>query len=153
MLFTNSRNNAAWLAGCLAVLLVCQTNAQAEKAPLSKRELEETATHIVVGRVQAIYSRSEQRGNYEYTHRIAEVKVDDTEKGEAAGKLIHVRYLSIRWKGAGLMPPGPSGHFPRPQVGEKFRIYLARDAYDGFSKNNDDGGFNVIYGNGFEPLD
>lgn len=148
----NHRKTTRRFAVCLTFLLACQSNAHAEKAPLSKQELEKTATHIVVGRIRAIYSRAERRGNYEYTHRIAEVSVDRTEKGDEAGKLIHVRYLSIQWKGLGVMPPGPSGHYPRPEIGELYRIYLARDAYDGFSKDNLDGGFNVIYGNGFEPL-
>ena len=54
----------------------------AEKRPYSKKELEETATHIVVGKVQAIYSRTVREGNYEYVHKVAEVKIEKLEKGK-----------------------------------------------------------------------
>ncbi len=136
--------------GALATFL-CGA-AWAEKAPLSTKELEETATHIVVGRVQAIYSRTERKGNYEYTRFIAEVRIEKVEKGEAPSDLIYVRYFDIDWKGPGNPPPGPSGH-TQPKLGSTHRFYLARNAYDGFSTkdNNNDGGYNVVYGNGIQP--
>ena len=126
--------------------------AYAEKAPLSKKQLEKTATHIIVGKVSAIYSRIEGKGNYEYKHYVAEVKVSKHEKGDAKNQLMYVRYIDISWKGWGRMPPGPSGHWPSPKVGSKYRFYLAQNAYDGFSSSND-GGYNVIYGNGIQPVE
>jgi hypothetical protein len=127
--------------------------ALAEKVPLTTQELEETATHIVVGEVQAIYSRQEKRGDYQYTHYVAEVKIEKVEKGEGPSKLMYVRYFDIAWRGAGQMPPGPGGHFPVPATKESYRFYLAKNAYDGFTKENHDGGYNVIYGNGIQPID
>jgi hypothetical protein len=38
-----------------------------------------------------------------------------------------------------------------PQPKERFRIYLARNAYNGFGHTND-GGYDVIGANGFEKL-
>lgn len=142
-----------WLKVSIVVAIVSfGDSALAEKAPLSKKELEETATHIVVGKVQAIYSRQEQRGDYQYTHYVAEIKVDKVEKGEGPKELLYVRYLDIAWKGPGQVPPGPGGHYPVPKVAEDYRFYLARNAYDGFTRDNKDGGYNIIYGNGTEPL-
>ena len=50
------------------------------KAPSSKQQLETIATHIVVGKVQAVYSYKEREGiplvsGYEYDHKVAEVKI------------------------------------------------------------------------------
>lgn len=143
-------NWASLMVACLITTCACG-EARAEKVPLSKAELEETATHIVVGKVQAIYSRSERKGGYQYTHYLAEVQIEKLEKGEGPQDLICVRYFDITWKGPGQPPPGPGGHSPRPAIGESFRLYLARNAYDGFTRDNDDGGYNVIYGNGVQP--
>jgi hypothetical protein len=134
-------------------MLLWSGNVRAEKAPLSRKELQDTATHIVVGKVRAIYSRSERKGNYEYARHVAEVKIDKMEKGEGPKDLIYIRFFDITWKGPGQMPPGPSGHYPRPEPGSTYRFYLAQNAYDGFSHDNNDGGFNVIYGNGVQPLE
>lgn len=139
------------LSLALSVIAATSCWVLAEKAPLSKEQLQSTATHVVVGKVQAIYSRKELRRSYQYTHYVAEVKVDKLEKGEGIQGLVYVRYLDIEWIGKGSMPPGPSGHYPSPKVGETYRIYLAQNAYDGMNDENKDGGFNVIYGNGFQP--
>jgi hypothetical protein len=141
-----------WWVLAVALTTVWSKNSFAEKAPLSKRELQDTATHIVVGDVQAIYSRTERKGDYEYLRHVAEVRIDKMEKGEGPGELIYVRFFDIVWKGVGQMPPGPSGHYPRPKRGDTYRFYLSQNAYDGFSRDNNDGGFNVIYGNGVQPL-
>ena len=131
-------------------MLTC-SHAFAVKAPLSKEQLEEVATHIVIGTVRAIYSRIEREGNYEYTMFIAEVKIEKLEKGEEPDDLIYVRYFSIDWKGGSRIPPGPSGHSPLPRKGSIHRFYLARNAYDGFtSKGTRDGGYNIIYANGVQ---
>ena len=45
------------------------------EAPYSEEKLESLATHIVVGKVQAIDSRTERDGNDGYVRKVAEVKV------------------------------------------------------------------------------
>ncbi|MBT5377685.1 MAG: hypothetical protein HOL08_01390, partial [Opitutae bacterium] len=65
----------------------------AAKAPSSKEQLEKIATHVVVGKVQAIYSYKEREGipvlsGYEYDHKVAEVKIEKIEKGKIAESLI-----------------------------------------------------------------
>ena len=124
-----------------------------EKPDLSPERLRETATHIVVGEVKAIYTRAATEGKYRYTRYLTEVRVENNEKGDglAAGELVYVRYWTRRYTGS-RPPPGTSGHRGLPEEGQKLRIYLARNAYDGFHTDNDDGGFNVIGANGFEKL-
>ena len=129
------------------------------KAPYSEEKRQQVATHIVVGKVQAIYSYKEREGiplvsGYEYEHKIAEVKIDKVEKGKLSEKLIYVRYWNRTWRRLGLPPPGGQSYYPQPKVGQLCRFYLAKNSYDGWSMDkNDDGGYNVVYVNGVQPID
>ena len=127
--------------------------AQAIKMPYSKELLEQIATDIVVGKVQAIYSRTEREGNVEYVHKVAEVKIEKIEKGKVTDELIYVRYFDRHWIGKGLIPPGAASYSPQPTNGGTCRFYLSRDAYDGWSLDGaQDGGYNVVYVNGIQPV-
>ena len=138
---------------CFAPLL------NAAKAPSSKQQLETIATHIVVGKVQAVYSYKEREGiplvsGYEYDHKVAEVKIEKVEKGKISESLLYARYWSRTWKGIGLPPPGGQSYENQPKKGQTCRFYLARNAYDGWPrKGNNDGGYNVVYVNGIQPID
>ena len=129
------------------------------KAPSSKKELETLATHIVVGKVQAVYSYKDREGirlvsDYEYDHKVAEVKIEKVEKGKVSEKLIYVRYWSRKWKGIVPPPPGGQSYENQPKKDQTCRFYLARNAYDGWSRQgNNDGGYNVVYVNGIQPID
>lgn len=138
----------------LAALMMLPAAASAEKVDMTPAELRKTATDVVVGVPTAIYHLVQREGDWQYTHYVAEVKVDQVEKGNdlQAGGLVYVRYWTRSWIGAGLPPPSTSGHRGLPAQGQKVRIYLARNAYDGFGTGNKDGGFNVIGANGFEPV-
>lgn len=142
-----------FLSSLILVSLLVLPSAWGEKAPSSKKHLEQTATHIVVGKVQAIYSRTEREGSYEYDRKVAEVKVGKVEKGKVSGGLVYVRYWSREWKGFGLPPPGGGSYGPQPKKGQTFRFYLARNAYDGWSKGSQDDGYNVVYVNGVQPIE
>ena len=143
-----------------AVILLCLVTFSfgwAAKAPSSQEQLEKTATHIVVGKVQAVYSYKEREGipvlsGYEYDHKVAEVKIEKVEKGKITESLVYVRYWSRNWKGLGLPPPGGQSYENQPKKGETCRFYLAKNAYDGWSKGSQDGGYNVVYVNGIQPV-
>jgi hypothetical protein len=128
------------------------------KAPSSKQQLESIATHIIVGKVQSVYSYKERAGiplvnGYEYDNKIADVKIDKVEKGKISEKLIYVRYWSRTWKGIGLQPPGAQSYYPHPKKDQLCRFYLAKNSYVGLSeKENQDGGYNVVYVNGVQPI-
>ena len=135
------------------VSLLVLPSAKGAKADYSKKQLEQVATHIVVGKVQAIYSRTEREGNYEYDRKMAEVKIDKVEKGKISESLVYVRYWSRTWKDLGLPPPGGQSYETQPKKEQTCRFYLAKNAYDGWSQNeNKDGGFNVVYVNGVQPI-
>ena len=74
------------------------------KKPSSKEALEKIATHVIVGKVQAVYSYKEREGiplvnGYEYEQKVTEVKL---EKGKISESLVYVRYWSRNWKGIGF---------------------------------------------------
>jgi hypothetical protein len=126
----------------------------AEKVDMGPEDLRRTATHVVVGKVAAVYERQESSGDWKYTHYVAEVRVLKVEKGAdlKKGGLVYARYWRRSWQGSGRQPPSTAGHRGLPAAGDTVRVYLARNAYDGFTFDNKDGGFNVIGANGFEAV-
>jgi hypothetical protein len=147
------------LSGLILLSLLACPSAWGAKAPSSKDQLEKIATHVVVGKVQAIYSYNEREGipvlsGYEYDRKVAEVKIDKVEKGMIQESLVYVRYWSREWKGLDLPPPGGQSYGPQPKKGQTCRFYLAKNAYDGWSRDgSQDGGYNVVYVNGVQPLE
>jgi len=149
-----------------ALLCAIAPAVHAEKASLSPDRLKQTATHVVVGKVHFIYMRSDNghtqpnqarssdARDWAYTRYLAEVQIQSTEKGEhlQPGELVYVRYWTRRWRGKGPIPTSTGGHRGLPSQGDTVRIYLARNAYDGFTFQNHDNGFNVIGANGFERI-
>jgi hypothetical protein len=136
------------VAGC-----VFAVSARAEKVPLSEQELKDMATNIIVGKVNAVYTRESQNTQYRVTHHVAEVTVEKTEKGEGLkpGGLVYVRYWTQHWIGAGLPPPGTAGHRGMGNIGDNVRLYLVNKGYDG-GGHVTDGGYNVVFANGCEVL-
>ncbi|MHC5019445.1 MAG: hypothetical protein ACYTGX_04925 [Planctomycetota bacterium] len=129
---------------------------RAEKVDMTPAQLKKAATHVVTGKVTAIYKRTERKGKWDYSRFCAEVQIAGIEKGDGLSKEtpVYVRYWTRAYNGWGSAPPSTNGHRGLPTEGQTLRIYLARNAYDGFDvkKDNSDGGFNVIGANGFEKL-
>jgi hypothetical protein len=142
------------LVAAVIVSVVLAPPVRCEKVDLPPEELLRTATHVITGRVTAIYERTEAAGNCQTTYYVAEIRVGECEKGEGIekGSLLYARYWRRGWIGKEKAPPDTSGHRGLPNVGDSMRVFLARKAYDGFSFENKDGGFNVIGANGFEKL-
>lgn len=138
----------------LALVFLGLATANAEKVDMPPARLLEQATHVVVGRAAAIYARTAREGGWSVTRYVAEVRVDAVEKGAGivATDPLYVRYWTRTWAGPGSPPPSTSGHRGLPKEGDRVRLYLARNAYDGFDPDNRDGGYNVIGANGFEAL-
>ena len=121
----------------------------------SPEVLARSATHVVTGEVRRVYEADEEtEGKWRYRRCVAEVLVDAVEKGEgpAPGEVLFVRWFTRSWSG-GRMPPSSTGHHGwTPEGGERVRVYLARDANDGFEDGPHDGGHDVLVPNGFEDL-
>jgi hypothetical protein len=147
--------SAGLLGACVLIVLAGDAcPVRAEKELSSPAELQKIATHIIVGKVRAVYTRKENSGNWGYIRYVAEVQVLKGEKGEGVkkGDLLYARYYTMFWRGKGRPKPFDAGHFPKPEAGQAVRIYLARNAYDGYTEENNDGGFNVVGVNGFVIL-
>jgi hypothetical protein len=146
------------LAGCgaaLAAFVLLAGSTSAEKINMPPSALRRIATDVVVGKVVAISQRTATEGDWRVTHYTAEVKVLATEKGSSLkrGRLFSARYWHRSWAGSQKVAPmGTDGYRGLPSQGETLRIYLAHNAYDGFTYDNHDGGYNVIGANGFEPI-
>jgi hypothetical protein len=133
----------------LAALLLAATPARAERAPRTPEQLWEAASHVVTGRVIAVYERKETREKWKYTWYVAEVRVTGVDKGAGIepGSLVYLRYWRRSWRG--LVPPTSTyGHRELPSAGDERRFYAARA-----TKGDAAGGLDVVGPNGFQPLD
>ena len=141
----NSHIPLIWIVVTLALAsAVC-----AIEAPLTPQKLLERATHVVMGKAKAIYTRTEQKGDWKYTYYIVEIGVNNSEKGEGIHRnhSIYARYWHRTWIGNGQIPPSMMGHRGRPSEGDALRVYLEPD-----TKNKNKGIFKVVGPNGFEKL-
>jgi hypothetical protein len=142
------------MKGALFLTFVA-TLAWAEKVDMSPEELVKTATHIVDGQVMAIYERKTSDDKWANTSFVAEVRVNKAEKGEKdleKDDLVYIRYWHRNWIANRDPEPNTNGHRGLPAEGDHIRVYLARNAYNGFGQTQD-GGFDVIGANGFEILE
>ncbi|MFK8112439.1 MAG: hypothetical protein AB8B91_09560 [Rubripirellula sp.] len=128
--------------------------ARAEKARMTREDNLKTATHVLLGKVVAVYSRQKTIKGWDYTHYLAEILPEKIEKGTGIPlkQPVYVRYWKRRWVGLTIQPPSTNGHRGLPVESDRVRVYLARNAYDGATNDNQDGGLNVIGMDGFEIL-
>jgi hypothetical protein len=149
------RQSYAACGVALAAFTLLAGSTSAEKINMPPSALRQIATDVVIGKVVSISQQTATEGDWRVTHYTAEVKVLATEKGNTLkrGRLFSARYWHRSWAGSRKVASfGTAGYRGLPSEGETLRIYLARNAYDGFTYANHDGGYNVIGANGFEPI-
>ena len=134
------------LAAAAAILAAVAALATANHAAVPDQkpgQLRENASHVVTGKVAAIYTREKKRKDCHDTDGVVEVAVTGVEKGDGAepGDAIYARFHTRRWVGTGRPPSFGQGHAV-PRQGEEVRAYLDRRA----------GGYDALLPNGFEPL-
>ena len=137
----------------VVALLLFARSTVAEKAPMSPKKLRSGSTHVLTGKVQAVYSRQEVKGDWTYTRYVAEIVVASVEKGKGPekGKPTYVRYWKRKYRGL-FPPPSIYGHSGLPSAGDEVRVFLAQRANDGYGHVNKDGGLDVLGPNGFQKL-
>jgi hypothetical protein len=133
----------------ICVAFCCGALAARAAVPgLKPDQLKEKATYIVVGKVTGIYSSASPRGDKVLTTSVAQIEVEDLEKGNGLnpGDLVYARYYKWGWAGKGPPVPGSTdGHFHVPRGGDRVRVYLEQNF-------KTDRGYNVLFPNGFEIL-
>ncbi len=139
------------VAGLLALALLVQPT-RADKPVLRPADLQRKATHIVEGKVLTISQRTSRKGDTKTIRYVAKIKVGEVVKGTGVkpGDIFPARYWQTVWLGKGQAPPDAANRYFDPaQVGAKVRVYVGRD-HGGVWP--DDGGFNVLFPNGFKTL-
>ena len=116
------------------LLSAISVTAQAEIPKKSKQKLNAEASHQLIGTVIRSYDQEEKRGNFEYTHSVAEVAVETVGKGTEIekGDRVFVRFWKKRFVGTGNPPPDHYGHWNAPQQSDKVEIYVEGDRKSGF---------------------
>ncbi len=140
-MYERSTAVAALLAVVVAIFATASLAAVPDQNP---EQLRKNATHIVTGKVTAIYARERLEKNFRDTDGVVEVAVAGIEKGDGVepGDAVYARFQTRRWVGKG--PPTQtfgSGHAV-PKQDAEVRVYLRRKA----------GGYDALLPNGFEPL-
>lgn len=128
--------------GLLAFMLSCGL-AQAEVPSMSPDVLKSESSHIVIGKIRAVYSSTEKSKKWENTNSVAEISVISVEKGADlhTGNVIYAHYWNQKWIGKGDQEPHSGGH-DGVSKGETVRAHLERK----------DGNFHVLLPNGFVTL-
>jgi hypothetical protein len=130
------------LLATFALLSIPQAPAVKVDLPM---EAEQKSTHILTGKIATIYSKTTRTATHETIQNVAQVQVQNVEKGEGLknGETLYVRYVSKQqWIGKGPGEPGAGPHEHCPSEGQTLRMCLVRNA---------DQSFDVYYVSGFKP--
>jgi hypothetical protein len=127
----------------LLMALAAAIPVRAEVPLLSKAELRDAATHIVVGKVQTVFSTTTKTEDWVDSKSVAEIAVQGVEKGDRirAGDRVYGRFWNRRWAGDGVPDPYSRGH-KGPDSGQLVRAYLVLK----------EGAYEVVLPNGFEAV-
>ncbi|MDB4634157.1 hypothetical protein OAG76_02005 [Rubripirellula sp.] len=125
-----------------------------EKACLSRSTMRTQASQVVFGTAVGVYEHNELKGNCGYTRLIAELLVSDEEKDNKkdASGLGYTRYWKLGWIAVGRVPTSTAGDRGLPSESGTRRAHLARNDFDGSSRDNKVGGSNIIDATGFARL-
>jgi hypothetical protein len=81
------RRMATLIIALMGLALIAAA-ARAEEPNLSREDLQKIATHVVVGKVNAICERVEEKGGWKYTRYVAELPVEECQKGTGLTSLL-----------------------------------------------------------------
>lgn len=127
----------------LLLIALLALPALAALPPRSAENLKQTASHVVTGKVKAVYTTDEKRQADMIDRQfVIELVVTAVEKGEgpAVGKVLYAKCWRPEKRPAGWA--GPQGQNVIPQPGDTGRAYLSQA---------DDGSFSLLTPNGWEP--
>lgn len=130
------------LLGGTLLLLITRTGVSV-LPPRPPQELQAIASHIFVGEVQRRYECVEPLdANFEIIQGVVELGGLQVEQGQEQRPLVYVRYWRKQAITRKAAIPGDYGHRNVPNKGDRVRVYVT---------TAEDGGYDVIKPNGFEP--
>lgn len=121
-------SRAAW--SVVAVLMLGALVATAAVAPLSPEELKKRAAIIVTGKVLSVKAKKErsrvERAVGVHRDRVFRITVKVEEVAKGAGVEPGKELVVMAWRPAVRIPPlpGPQGHSPIPEEGDRITAYL-----------------------------
>jgi hypothetical protein len=132
------------MSAALLIALAASIPVRAEVPLMSKAELGAESTHIVVGKIEMIYSATTESDDWVDSKSVAEIAVQRVEKGARirTGDKVYGRFWNRRWVGQGDPDPYSRGHIV-PEADGSVRVYLTRK----------DGAYHVLLPNGFEKVE
>jgi hypothetical protein len=144
------------LFGLSVLLSVLAMAVHAAVPAMSPEQLRKESTHVVVGKVTEVYTSAPvKQGDGSTTHIVAQIEVQKVEKGGGleVGKVVYARYWASKYIGKGTPPIGSGDQYSDyPKVGDRVRVYLSHNGKNFVADTRKDGGYDVMFPNGFEDL-
>ena len=136
------------LLGIVTVFVLGIVDLQAAKVPMSPKELEKEASHIVSGKVISVTAKVQkskvERALGLHRDRVYTIKLKVTSVSKGAEVKVGQEILIGAWQPSTRIPPVPGlqGHEPIPEKGDTVKMYLL--------KNNKAKAYEPLLPNGIE---
>ena len=121
------------LLGIVTVFVLGIVDLQAAKVPMSPKELEKEANHIVSGKVISVTTKVQkskiERALGLHRDRLYTIKLKVASVSKGAGVKVGQEILIGAWQPSTRIPPVPGlqGHEPIPEKGDTVKMYLLKN--------------------------
>ena len=121
------------LIGIVTVFALGVVDLQAAKVPMSQKELEKEANHIVSGKVISVTTKVQkskvERALGLHRDRVYTIKLKVTSVSKGTGVKVGQEILIEAWQPSTRIPPLPGlqGHEPIPEKGDTVKMHLLKN--------------------------
>ena len=121
------------LLGIVTVFVLGIVDLQAAKVPMSQKELEKEANHIVSGKVISVTSKVQkskiERALGLHRDKVYTIKLKVASVSKGTGVKVGQEILIGAWQPSTRIPPVPGlqGHEPIPEKGDAVKMYLLKN--------------------------
>ena len=121
------------LIGIVTVFVLGIVDLQAAKVPMSPKELEKEANHIVSGKVISVTAKVQkskiERAFGLHRDKVYTIKLKVASVSKGAGVKMGQEILIGAWQPSTRIPPVPGlqGHEPIPEKGDTVKMYLLKN--------------------------
>ena len=121
------------LLGIVTVFVLGIVDLQAAKVPMSQKELEKEANHIVSGKVISVTAKVQkskiERALGLHRDKVYTIKLKVASVSKGTGVKVGQEILIGAWQPSTRIPPVPGlqGHEPIPEKGDTVKMYLLKN--------------------------
>ena len=121
------------LLGIVTVFVLGIVDLQAAKVPMSQKELEKEASHIVSGKVISVTTKVQkskiERSLGLHRDKVYTIKLKVASVSKGTGAKVGQEILIEAWQPSTRIPPVPGlqGHEPVPEKGDTVKMYLLKN--------------------------